>query len=237
VDPKQEPNIGVAEEEEQIQGDEQRSAGVEAGTAGVDQSERAEPEEEVFEPETADRNALIEKCGELERKLGEAEERVLRTVAEADNFKKRIEREKQEQNRYANEAIIRDLLPVLDNLERALEHCQAAQDQEGLLRGLEMTLKAFTDTLAKFGCLPVEAVGREFDPNFHEAVGQEERSDCAANTVLRQLQKGYLLRDRLLRAAMVIVSKAPDSRAEGKEITGEEEEPATGTVRIKVNPE
>jgi molecular chaperone GrpE len=150
-------------------------------------------EEEFFDPETADREDLLAKIRTLEEQLGQAEERVLRTAAEAENFKKRLQREKEEQTRYANEAFMRELLPVVDNLERALQHAAAIPNQEGLLEGLNMTLKGFIDTLAKFGCIPVEAVGKEFDPNFHEAVSQEANARVEPNTVLRELQKGYLL--------------------------------------------
>jgi molecular chaperone GrpE len=146
---------------------------------------------------------------ELEGRLEQAEERVLRTAADAENFKKRLQREKEEQTRYANETFMRELLPVIDNLERALQHSADAPNQEGLVDGLNMTLKGFFDTLARFGCTVIEAIGKTFDPNFHEAVSQEESSKVEPNTVLKELQKGYMLKERLLRPAMVIVSKPP----------------------------
>jgi molecular chaperone GrpE len=193
-------------------------------------------EEEFFDPETADREDLLAKIRTLEEQLGQAEERVLRTAAEAENFKKRLQREKEEQTRYANEAFMRELLPVVDNLERALQHAAAIPNQEGLLEGLNMTLKGFIDTLAKFGCIPVEAVGKEFDPNFHEAVSQEANARVEPNTVLRELQKGYLLKERLLRPAMVIVSKPASAveRDTGEQNPTEAKRAKDGEVKIPV---
>ena len=174
-----------------------------------DKAKAAVEAEEFFDPETADRDALLLRIKELEGRLEQAEERVLRTAADAENFKKRLQREKEEQTRYANETIMRELLPVIDNLERALKHSADAPNQEGLVDGLNMTLKGFFDTLARFGCTVIEAIGKTFDPNFHEAVSQEESSKVEPNTVLKELQKGYMLKERLLRPAMVIVSKPP----------------------------
>ena len=183
-------------------------------TAEKDETTKAAMEgEEIFAPESADRADLLAKYREVEDQLRQEKERVLRLAADSENFKKRLQREKEEQTRYANEAFMRELLPVIDNLERALQHSAPTPNQNSLLEGLTMTLKGFTDTLARFGCTPVEAIGKPFDPNFHEAVSQEESSEVEPNTVLKELQKGYLLKERLLRPAMVIVSK-PASAAE-----------------------
>jgi molecular chaperone GrpE len=193
-------------------------------------------QEEPFDPETADGDTLLAKYRELGDELSEAQERVLRTAADAENFKKRLQREKEEQTRYANESFMRELLPVIDNLERALEHSEAGADQGGLLEGLNMTLKGFLDTLTRFGCTPVEAAGKPFDPNFHEAVSQEESADHEPNTVLRELQKGYMLKERLLRPAMVLVSKRPSQQdtATREQTTAKAAEANSGEVKIKV---
>jgi molecular chaperone GrpE len=201
------------------------------------QADEAEIEqEEPFDPETADREALLAKYKELEAELSEAHERVLRTVADSENFKKRLQREKEEQTRYANESLMRELLTVIDNLERALEHSGAGSDQGGLVEGLHMTLKGFLDTLTRFGCTQVEAEGKPFDPNFHEAVSQEESADQEPNTVLRELQKGYMLKERLLRPAMVIVSNRASQRdtATREQTTAKNGEVSNGEVKIKV---
>ena len=193
-------------------------------------------QEEAFDPETADGDTLLDKYRELGDELSETQERVLRTAADAENFKKRLQREKEEQTRYANESLMRELLPVIDNLERALEHSEAGADQGGLLEGLNMTLKGFLDTLTRFGCTPVEAAGKPFDPNFHEAVSQEESADHEPNTVLRELQKGYLLKERLLRPAVVIVSKrfSQQDTATRGQTTAKAAEANSGEVKIKV---
>ena len=200
-------------------------------------ADEAETEqEEPFDPETADGDSLLAKYRELGDELSEAQERVLRTAADAENFKKRLQREKEEQTRYANESLMRELLPVIDNLERALEHSEAGADQGGLVEGLNMTLKGFLDTLTRFGCTPVEAAGKPFDPNFHEAVSQEESADHEPNTVLRELQKGYMLKERLLRPAMVLVSKRTSQQdtATREQTTAKAAEANSGEVKIKV---
>ena len=188
---------------------EEQGQQVEVTAEKDDKAKAAVEAEEFFDPETADRDALLLRIKELEGRLEQAEERVLRTAADAENFKKRLQREREEQTRYANETFMRELLPVIDNLERALQHSADAPNQEGLVDGLNMTLKGFFDTLARFGCTVIEAIGKTFDPNFHEAVSQEESSKVEPNTVLKELQKGYMLKERLLRPAMVIVSKPP----------------------------
>ena len=202
---------------------------VQAGEAEIEQ-------EEPFDPEAADKEALLVKYRELEAELSEAHERVLRTAADSENFKKRLQREKEEQARYANESFTRELLTVIDNLERALEHSGAGSDQGGLVEGLNMTLKGFLDTLTRFGCTQVEAEGKPFDPNFHEAVSQEESADHEPNTVLRELQKGYMLKERLLRPAMVIVSKRSSQQGTDtrEQTTAKNAEANSGGVKIKV---
>ena len=201
------------------------------------QAEEEEIEqEEPFDPETADGEALLAKYRELEAELSEAQEQVLRTAADAENFKKRLQREKEEQTRYANESFMRELLTVIDNLERALEHSGTEASQGGLVEGLNMTLKGFLDTLTRFGCTQVEATGKPFDPNFHEAVSQEESADHEPNTVLKELQKGYMLKERLLRPAMVLVSKLSSQQdtVSREDTTAKKAETNSGEVKIKV---
>ena len=152
-----------------------------------------------------------EECRRLldrrEEELKEAQDRLLRLAAEMENTRKRLDREKTEGITYANESIMRQLIEVVDNLERAIEHGQSAENTEGLLDGVRMTLKSFLDLLARFGAAPFESVGSVFDPNRHEAVFQEKNSELPDMTVTRELQKGYTLKDRLLRPARVGVSR------------------------------
>ncbi len=151
---------------------------------------------------------ILKLLAEQEEELKHAQDRVLRMAAELDNTRKRLEREKSEGISYANEAILREMVPVLDNLERAIEHGDKEDtDCQGLLEGIRITHKSFLDVLAKFGYSPFESIGQPFDPNRHEAVTQEQSSEYPDMTVIREFQKGYTLRDRLLRPAMVVVAR------------------------------
>jgi molecular chaperone GrpE len=146
---------------------------------------------------------------QLEEKTREASEyfdKWLRLRAESENFKKRMQKEKGDLVKFGNENLLKALLPVLDNLSRAIEHGKNAKENSPLLEGVEMTYKEFLSTLDRFGVKPVPAVGEVFDPEKHEALSQEE-SDQEANRVIAAVQNGYLYHDRLLRPAKVIVSK------------------------------
>jgi len=152
-------------------------------------------------------------------------DRYVRQVADLDNFKKRSAREREEQTRYANETLVRDLLPVIDNLERAIAHASGGGDGAPLVEGIDMVLKAFLDTLSKHGVQSVAALGLPFDPAQHEALAQVESAEEQPNTVIEEHQKGYLMRDRLLRPALVTVSKAlisQDKKNEGTEVENDQ---------------
>lgn len=140
----------------------------------------------------------------------------LRARADLDNFRKRAQREKEDLLKFSNETILRELLPVIDNLERALQHA-ATDGEAGLLQGVELTLGQFGKVLEKFNVVAIEAVGELFDPARHEAMGQIESAEQPPNTVVQLLQKGYLLNDRLLRPAMVLIAKAPAAPAASEE--------------------
>ncbi len=149
---------------------------------------------------------------QLEAKELEAKEnydRFLRQLAELDNFKKRMAREKTDAIRYANEGLARDLLPVLDNLERAIEHARGGGNGKPLVDGIEMVLKGFLEALSKHGVKQVSALGEPFDPAKHEAIAQVESVHHEPNTVVAEHHKGYYLLDRLLRPALVTVAKVP----------------------------
>ena len=141
------------------------------------------------------------------REAQENHDRYLRTAAELDNFRKRKEREVNDLRKYANQALLRELLAVVDNLERALAAAREGGEQGGLAEGVEMTLKELLKIFDQFGVKPIASLQQPFDPNLHEAVMQEPRDGVPPNTVIQELQRGYLLRDRLLRPAMVVVSK------------------------------
>ncbi len=147
---------------------------------------------------------------QLEQKTKEAQDnydRLLRLAAELENLKKRQERERADLLQFANENLIKELLPVLDNLERALEHGRQGDCPSPFLEGLDLVLKDFLKALGRFGVTPLVAVGQPFDPAFHHAVMEEEAPEVANQTVIKELQKGYLLNGRLLRPAMVAVAR------------------------------
>lgn len=133
----------------------------------------------------------------------------LRTAADFDNYRKRAVREKEDAIRYANISLLEDLLPVLDNFELGLEAAQSAPDAAAILEGLGMVRRQFRDFLASAGVEEIPAEGAEFDPNLMEAVGQEADEQTPEGQVLRQVRRGYKLRDRLLRPSSVFVSKGP----------------------------
>ena len=142
------------------------------------------------------------------RELNEYKEGLLRKQAEFENFRKRMQRDKEDFQKHAVGDVLKELLPVIDNLERALA-VDSGADIESMRQGVELIMKQVQDTLARFGLKRVESVGHEFDPNFHEAVSSEPSEEHPSNTVVAELQKGYVHHDRLLRAAFVKVSAGP----------------------------
>ena len=173
--------------------------------------ESAAAREPAADP-TADGDERVE---EAERRAAEAHDRLLRVSADLENFKKRTAREMEDFRRYANEALIKDLLPVIDNLERAMASCDR-QDPEvaPFLEGVEMTHGEILKVLERFAVRPIRAEGEPFDPAYHQAVFQEASDQHPENTVVSEFQKGYLMHDRLLRPAMVVVSKGKDAERE-----------------------
>jgi len=154
-------------------------------------------------------NEIAAKLAAAEKEAGENYDRFLRISAEFENYKKRKDREASDFRKYANEALVKELLPVFDNLERAVETA-ADHDDAGnrILEGVDMTLKEISRALEKFAVKAVDAVGHQFDPAYHQAVMQEETEEHPENTVIKELQKGYTIHNRLLRPSMVVVAKA-----------------------------
>ncbi len=143
----------------------------------------------------------------VEQEAKEAHDRFLRVSAEFENYKKRSAREMDEFRKFANESLIREMLTVVDNLERALNSSNNDnQTNSHIAEGVDMTLKEILKVFEKFNVKPIEALGKPFDPNFHQAAMREETNERPENTVLNELEKGYMIHDRLLRPAMVVVS-------------------------------
>jgi len=167
---------------------------------------------------------LQEKLDKAEQEKKELSERLLRTLAEFDNYKKRVSREKEDLLKYGNEKLAFELLPVLDNFERALEQAKIAQEIGTVVEGIDMMLKQFMSALEKFSIKPFSSVGEPFDPQRHDAMAQQEHPDHEDNTVMAEFQKGYYLSDKLLRPARVIVSKKPEE-APGGDLNSPEDVP------------
>jgi molecular chaperone GrpE len=171
-------------------------------TQDIPAGETAEPVDPLFElqNEVAAAKAEASKNWDL----------YLRERADLENARKRHQREKEDAIRFANDRLLKEMIPVLDNLERAVEHAgQGAAESKGLLEGVSMTITQFRKALEDFGVKPIKAIGEVFDPNLHQAMGQMESAEQAPNTVVTEFQKGYLLHDRLLRPSLVMVAKAP----------------------------
>jgi molecular chaperone GrpE len=169
--------------------------------------------------------ASVESAEEGATKLESAEkeardyyDRLLRVSADFDNYRKRTAREMREIVKYANEELIKDLLSVVDNLERALEVATLeSHSDEPVLKGVTLTLAEIQKLLERQAVKPIEALGKDFDPNFHQAMMQEASEEHPPNTVIREFQKGYLIHERLLRPAMVAVSTTGRTQADSSE--------------------
>lgn len=153
-------------------------------------------------------------------------DRFMRQAAELDNFKKRASREREDAVRFANESLIKDLLPIVDNLERAVAHASEGGNGNPIVEGVEMVLKGLLDALAKHGVTQISAVGQPFDPTMHEAMAQVESQTHQPNSVVDELHKGYTLRDRLLRPALVSVAKAPITQEKKNDESKVENDPS-----------
>lgn len=146
-------------------------------------------------------------------KLKDEHEKVLRVAADFENYKRRAAKEKEEVQKYGSERLLKDLLPVYDNLERALEHARSAADFDSLRKGVEMIRRLFEDTLGKHGVKAFSAKGLPFDPNRHEAMSAAESTELPPNHVHTEVLRGFTLNERLVRPALVVVSRAPEPAA------------------------
>jgi molecular chaperone GrpE len=156
------------------------------------------------------------RLAEAQAEAARMREQFLRTAADFDNYRKRSRRDQDEAQRRGREAMLKDLLPVFDNLERAVQHAEAAPDAKAVADGVRMVLKQFGDTLSKVGIKRITTIGKAFDPTQHEAIQHLESAQHPAGTVLAEVQPGYMIGDYLVRPALVVVSKGPP---EGEEPT------------------
>ncbi len=189
------------------------------------ESEAAAPVEAGAEPVPAPRDEALQKeleevkiqlefsqakGRELMDKIRDTHDKMLRAVADLENFKRRAQKEKEEIQKFGVERLLKDLLPIPDNLDRALEHARTSSDFDSLKKGLQMTRKLFEDTLARHGVKSFNSQGKPFDPRVHEAMQHVETAELPPGMVAQEVLRGYMLNDRLVRPALVMVSKAKD---------------------------
>lgn len=194
-----------------------KKEGIEAKGEGSLKGEvKEDVSEEVSKAEEGSLHTLKDEIEAKGKEFSDLQDKYLRLYAEFENFKKVVSREQAELLRYGHERFITEVLPVMDNLERAIVHSKGFTDKidpegkealNGLLSGVEMTLKQMMDVLGRFGVRGINALGEPFDPTMHHAVSQLESKGYEPNTVIEELRKGYLLNDRVIRPSMVVVSR------------------------------
>jgi molecular chaperone GrpE len=200
--------------------------------AKIGENTEKQDEKFVTNPGTTDPEAVSSKANkagdastdpesrvaELQSELSKYKDAALRAAADLDNYRKRVSRERDESIKYANTAFLERLIPILDNFELGLQAARNAPEAAPIVDGLAMVYKQLQDFLANSGVETIEAAGQTFDPNLHEALAQEENHEIPEGKVIRQVRRGYRLRDRLLRPSNVVVSKgAPQQVAGGGE--------------------
>lgn len=171
-------------------------------TAGEEGPLAETPEEEI--------KRLAEQHEAASREAAANYDKYLRAVADLDNYRKRAEKERADAVTFANEKLIEEILPVMDNFERALAHANGEENLESLKQGISLISGQMAALLRKFGIQEIKAAGEKFDPAMHHAISEEENPDAEPGTVVKEFQKGYLLKGRLLRPAMVAVSRKPE---------------------------
>lgn len=197
----------MAEKEQNQQTDEEMNDKEETAEVIDAQNETAEiiDDEEETEAEDFESKLLVE-LEALKAEKEEIQNRLLRVQAEYENFKKRTQKEREADRKYKAQDLVNDLLPVLDNFERALQ-VEKTEATSSLIDGISMVYNQLVDAIKSHGVEEIETVGKEFDPNLHHAVMQTEDENYESNVITEELQKGYILKDRVVRPAMVKVNK------------------------------
>lgn len=183
--------------------------------AKVEAKKEEKPKEELKEvvkelpkeEKLSEADRLKAEIKQKEKIIEEQKNKLLRALADFDNYKKRIAMERDDLIRFSNEALITSLLPIIDNFERSIDSANKLNSSEELVKGLALIKRQFEDELSKFGVKKIEAVGQPFDPAYHEAVMQKEDKEKPDGVVLEEMQKGYTLHGKMIRPAMVIVNK------------------------------
>lgn len=174
----------------------------------IPEDSKQEEEVTIEDNEDTEKILLKKEIDSLKKELNEKNEQSLRLAAELDNFRKRLSKETEEKLKYANQQIILDFLVIIDNLEMALSHIKESEEIKALKEGVELTLKQFKDTLAKYGAKEIETkIGDEFNPNLHDALMLDADQNHKNNAITLVMQKGYTLHDRVIRPTKVRVNK------------------------------
>ncbi len=201
------------------------SLGHEPGQAdgSADRPSDLRPEEPAT-PESSEMAALREQIAAKDKEVAELKDKYLRALADTENIRKRMRQQSDDTVRLQRENLLRDLLPITDNLERAVEAARGGGNGKPIVEGVEMVLRSLLDFLRTNGVIPRESVGRPFDPQFHEAVDHVESGEHPPNTVISEFHRGYQVGERVLRPARVAVAKAPSregpSRKNGEDGSG-----------------
>jgi molecular chaperone GrpE len=185
----------------------------EAGAPAEESAGASDAKDQEIESLKAQLELSMGRGRELMQKLKDEHEKLLRAVADLENFKKRAQKEKEEVQKFGSEKLLKDMLPVFDNFDRALEHATTAADFDSFKKGVEMIRKQFEDALGKHGVKSFSAKGELFDPTRHEAMSAAETTDMPPNHVFAEVLRGFTLNDRLVRPALVVVSRAPEKPA------------------------
>jgi len=184
----------------------------------IDAANRSADEQDAANSPAADDPAVEESLAsdvldaggeDLRAELADAKDRALRSQAELENYRKRVARQSEEDRRYAEMRLIRDLLPVWDNMGRAIEAAEKANEADSLLEGFKMVIRLLEEVLTGHHCIRIEALDEPFDPHLHEAISQQPSENHAPGTVSHVTQTGFLLHDRVVRPSQVVVSSAP----------------------------
>ena len=191
--------VNIVEERNEQVVEEVKEAQVEEAVTPENSEETVEEKSEVA--------LLQEKVDELQAKLTETEGRTLRLQADFENYKRRVQMDKQNAEKYRAQSLVSDILPALDNFERAMQVEATDEQTKSLLQGMEMVHRQLLEALTKEGVEVIEAVGKQFDPNEHQAIMQVEDSEFESNAVVEEFQKGYKLKDRVIRPSMVKVNQ------------------------------
>ncbi|OHX51758.1 nucleotide exchange factor GrpE [Planococcus faecalis] len=175
---------------------------VEVKDAEAEQSPELVDAEAPDESSSEEESSITDEAEELRAQLEAEQNKYLRLLADFDNFKRRTQKDKEIANKFRSQSLLADILPVLDNFERALSLTTSSEESASLLKGVEMVQKSLIEAVNREGLAEIKAVGEPFDPNFHQAVMQEKDESAEAGIVLQELQKGYMLKDRVIRPAM-----------------------------------